>query len=70
MPSRCEHGITHILLAKISEFGLVEKISADDPPSTDSSLEAVALSASVQVFGRRNDGLAKPVHWGRPEVAG
>jgi hypothetical protein len=40
------NGITHIQLAKISEFGLVEKISADDPPSTDSSLEAVALSAS------------------------
>ena len=48
MPSRCEHDITHILLANISEFGLVEKISADDPPSTDSSLEAVALSALAQ----------------------
>jgi hypothetical protein len=33
-------------LANISEFGLVEKISADAAPLTESSLEAVALSAS------------------------
>lgn len=46
IPSR-EHGITQLQfqLTKISEFGRVEQISAEDPPSTDRSLEAVALSA-------------------------
>jgi hypothetical protein len=46
MPSRCEQGITHIQLANASEFEVVEMISADAPPPTDSSLEAAALSDS------------------------
>jgi hypothetical protein len=42
IPSRRIRYHSSIQLATISECRFVEKISADDPPSTDSSLEAVA----------------------------
>ena len=59
MPSQWEHGTTHLQLAKTCEFGLVEKISADDAPSTDSSLEAVALSASVHEASQSGSSLPR-----------